>query len=154
MTFLPSPSDRWENNGRVMANSFFEYRIDPGRSVVMVRAKGAPSDRDLHAFYQLLYEDPAWRQDYWELADFSQGDARHITAEGLREFAEQAAAHEGEKRTALVVPHDLTFGLARMYEELARSSPEEIRAFRELSEALAWLEISPAEYRAIWEAGA
>ena len=41
--------------------------------------------------------------------------------------------------SAVVCPHDLTFGIGRMFESLAEADGRKVRVFRDQDEALAWL---------------
>ncbi len=41
--------------------------------------------------------------------------------------------------SAVVCPHDLTFGIGRMFESLAEADGRKLRVFRERDEALSWL---------------
>ena len=41
--------------------------------------------------------------------------------------------------SAVVCPHDLTFGIGRMFESLAEADGRRVRVFRERDEAMSWL---------------
>lgn len=41
--------------------------------------------------------------------------------------------------TAVVCPHDATFGIGRMFESLAEADGRKLRVFRDREEALSWL---------------
>jgi hypothetical protein len=56
-------------------------------------------------------------------------------------------------RRALVAPAAAGYGLARMYETLADSFGQEIRVFRALAEACAWLDVPPEGIRERLAAG-
>lgn len=44
-----------------------------------------------------------------------------------------------------MVPNDLVFGMARMYQILTETSPDEVEIFRDLDEALRWLGVADAK---------
>jgi hypothetical protein len=46
-------------------------------------------------------------------------------------------------RLAIVAPQDYVFGLGRMYEVLRDGAPGQIRVFRGVAEAVAWLGVAP-----------
>jgi hypothetical protein len=48
-------------------------------------------------------------------------------------------------RRAVVVTNDVVFGMARMYQILTDESPDELRIFRKVDDALQWLWIADAK---------
>ena len=56
---------------------------------------------------------------------------------GLSMFA--IAQEYRSQISAVVCPHDVTFGIARMFESLAEVNGQNMRVFREKEDALSWL---------------
>ena len=78
--------------------------------------------------------------------DFSAADLTTLSSEQLRSLVDvgkKFAERRAGGKTALVVPHDLAFGLGKMWESHSKieSFAVENRAFRSIEEAKSWLEI-------------
>jgi hypothetical protein len=75
--------------------------------------------------------------------DFRKTTSASVTNDDLKEIArynERIGPIRGPKwKAALVVSTDLFFGLARMFEAFADSAPNEIKVFRNMEEATAWI---------------
>jgi len=122
-----------------------EYRIDHERRLVLAEGYGTVTDEEV-----FRYQREVWsRSDvagYDELVDMS--EAREIvegSTERMRELASLSAEADppaGGGRFAIVAPHDLTFGVGRMYQAhrgLNEQSTKEVAEFRERDAALRWL---------------
>ncbi len=128
------------------------YRIDTEHHVVMATATGILSIDDLFE-----YQRDAWAQNevrgFDELVDMRNVDlvnpppTAHLR--GFTEFAASMDESIGESRLAIVAKGDLDFGLARMFQafrELNPKSKKIVQVFRSLSDALAFLGLSDADY--------
>jgi len=76
------------------------------------------------------------------LWDFREMVAGGVTTLQLREMATRHMRDRPdlpETRAAIVVSRDLEFGLARMVEAFVSEGPVDMQAFRDFSEASAWL---------------
>jgi hypothetical protein len=103
------------------------------------------SDDELLHAYQEFYSGDKWQPKLNELVDVSDVDVGKITANGLRRVAEYTKSVLREHglnavKLAIYAPHDLPFGLARMYEAFTEESPESVHVFRDLVAAKRWLE--------------
>ena len=47
------------------------------------------------------------------------------------------------KKLAFVTNADLVFGMARMYQSLTATNPVELQVFRDMTDALGWMQIEP-----------
>lgn len=75
-------------------------------------------------------------------ADFTEGDVSEVTAgdiHALRDIALEAARINPALTLAIVAPHDLTFGLARMFNLFVETTGWTLGSFRSTREGFAWL---------------
>ncbi len=123
--------------------------LEPGVSFIVTRYIGVIEDEQLMAYYRDIYRRPDLEQFHTELVDLSEADMGRVSVEGLSDLAafidlELSHSDDVSTRTAIYAPHDLPFGVARMYEAWSSSSPEEVRVFRGRDEAIRWLNESAA----------
>jgi hypothetical protein len=115
------------------------YKIDKQRRLVMSTAYGTVSREDLLDHQNKLLADPDFDPTFSQLSDFGHMTKLEVTAADIRVFAERNI-FAPEARRAFVVPDDVAFGLARMFEMLRDAKGEQgIRVFRELEEGLDWV---------------
>jgi hypothetical protein len=104
---------------------------------------GAIPDDVFFAFYKSLFENDQYDRSMNVLVDLREADSRHRNPEFLMHFAdfmrEEFVGIRACPKVAVVAPHDLSFGLARMYETFANSMSWDFNAFRAMDTALAWL---------------
>jgi hypothetical protein len=113
---------------------------------------GRVSPEELADVLRDVYQLPNFRPEAEVLCDLRQADLGEFSRAAIKGVAQFVSGHRGAPpgaRTAIVVGRDLGFGLARMYEQLVEAeSSTDIMVFREMDEALAWLEHPPEELRA------
>ena len=118
------------------------YRIDPSRGLVLSRAWGILSSEEMQDHYHRLLTDPGFRSSYRQL-----GDLRAVTEFTVGSWAmvETAAApiFDAGTRRALVAPSDLGYGLSRMFAVYSERTEQDVRVFRDMAEAAAWLDAGP-----------
>lgn len=118
-----------------------EYRIDREHSLIRVEVSEGPDLLQITETVQRLLSDPEFRPGLQILVDHSKTNVP-VTTEAVKAtpmlFA-QLGQRLGAFRCAVVVPDDAPYGMTRMTEALADSGPAEVRAFRSLEEAEAWL---------------
>jgi hypothetical protein len=114
------------------------YTIDQGRRIVLARAWGVISTQDVQDVSSRILADPAFHSTYSSLTDLS--DVTDVTVD-RKVLAATASVplFEDSARRAFVAPSDIAFGMARMFATLAERSGREVRVFRELHLAEAWL---------------
>ncbi|HKD50273.1 MAG TPA: hypothetical protein VKB90_05730 [Candidatus Acidoferrum sp.] len=84
-------------------------------------------------------KDPDFDPSFGEIADLTEVTQVEVSGDDIREIA-QKNIFSPLSRRAIVVPNDVIFGLARMYEILRELQGESgIRVFRTLDEALDWV---------------
>ena len=121
-----------------------DYRIDTARGLVFTDCHGNISAADMDDIAQRLRNDPAFNPDYRQLVDLTAVSGISAPFDAIRHFAsdQRGDPFSGKSHRAIVAPHDLTFGVARMYEALREDKDNgALRVFRSLPEALKWLEL-------------
>lgn len=119
-----------------------EYRIDTTRGVVFSTWHGKLTAEDLNDVARHLRSDPAFNPDYRQLVDLSNVTGVTASFDAMRHYASDPHGDpfSGKGRRALIAPHNLTFGMARMYEALREDKDQGgLRVFRTLQEGLQWL---------------
>jgi hypothetical protein len=116
------------------------YRIDQGRRVVLTRGWGVVSTHDVQDTSSRILTDPAFDAGYRSLTDLTDVTAITVDSMALAETA-SAPVFTNSARRAFVARSDVAFGMARMFASYAERSGQEVRVFRELHLAEAWLEL-------------
>jgi hypothetical protein len=117
-----------------------DYLIEPHRSLVRARMRGVITMEDLFAYYQRLAADPHFDPSFRQLTD-----ARELTNVTAGTGCIRSGAHHqlfarGVRR-AIVVSTDLQFGIARMFASFAADVEQDVRVFRGMDAAAAWLRV-------------
>ena len=118
------------------------YHIDEGKGLVVTTATGTLTDSDILQLKARLVADPRWKPGMRELSDVRLIDRLEVTTEGVRQMMMRDrldAAALASYRLAIVVAHELAYGMARMYQILTEQSIPNVRVFRDLEEAKSWL---------------
>lgn len=122
-----------------------EYSIDHERRLVLARATGVIGNQDVFGYQREVWS----RADvvgYNELIDMSA--VKHIVLTSGQEvmelawFSARMDTPSAQSKFAIVAPQDSAFALGRMYEtyrNLDDRSSKQVRVFRTLAEALAFL---------------
>ncbi len=118
-----------------------DYRIDPDRGIVFSRGWGSLTDEDLIRYQERLNTDPDFLPSFSQLVDLSDVDALKLSAEGVRMSA-AAEVWSPEARRAFVAPMDAAYGIVRMHEALKGGENPNVRLFRCIAEARAWLGVA------------
>lgn len=118
-----------------------DYRIDPEDRTVYSRGWGFLTDEDLVDYQARLHADPEFCPHYDQLVDLSAVETLGLSAEGVR----TSAAREEwspESRRAFVAPMDAVYGMVRMHEAFSGGENPNVKVFRCIAEARAWLAAS------------
>lgn len=86
-------------------------------------------------------EEKKWKEPYNRFADLSGMEAVHLNFAEIEALAtRRRGSYHGEPvKSAFLATNPLAFGIARMYGQLVRWTPIEVRVFCRLSSAAAWL---------------
>jgi hypothetical protein len=103
--------------------------------------RGVLSGKELIANYERILVSKSYQGVRWLLIDETEATPEISAAEirTIREQDDRLAAVLPELVTAVVVPSDFGFGMARMWEILTERPGWSTRAFRSRPEAEAWL---------------
>jgi len=125
----------------------WEHSINPARRVIYTRMCGSVTIADFLAVQSALTADPQFDPSFSHISDLRDCAPLDVSAADIGQLASRTIRKPS--RRAIVVNHEATFGLARMYEmrrQLVDSSGE-IQVFRTLPEALTWLGLDEADVR-------
>jgi hypothetical protein len=112
-----------------------QYRIDPKARLITSTATGVVTDDCLRSHQNRLRGDPGFDPAFDQLWDFRGAAVVEVTTEAVRDLAGSRSFEAGARRA----PTDVIFGLSRMFQTLHEEAPEELRVFRVLEDAEAWL---------------
>lgn len=118
------------------------YRVWPDEGLAVWRAWGVLTGSEIRARGRELFQSPDWRPGLDLVADYRPASGFDLDLSDLELMAEQDRGLAGRlegMRCAVVMPHDLGFGLARSWEALTGGLPYQGRAFRSLEAAAGWL---------------
>jgi hypothetical protein len=121
------------------------YQIDQSHSLVRLDLRDPLDSEAIPEVVNRLLSDPRLCPGLNILSDHSQlaFTATPEIAKSIPALISQLTERLGPFRCAVVVPADASYGVARMTEVFAERTSAQVRAFRSVDEAEAWLE-SPA----------
>jgi len=118
----------------------FEVKHD--ESYYVATWHGRVTDAYLVEAYTAFFDSEDWVPGHNSFVDLSEFDPADISPTGLRALAalveSRFTPHNFRAKIAVYAPHDLPYGLSRMY-SVDVDSFETHRSFREKDKALAWL---------------
>jgi len=138
---LPSGTTSSES----VAENMYALHIDAKCRRVVTTWGPTVTDGALMDYQREVWRDPAVR-GFDELIDFRAVENIDVSTAGLEAVAALASSMDDaaqKSRFAIVVGSNLSYGLSRMYESfrsLNESSVREVEVFRNMDEALAWLD--------------
>jgi hypothetical protein len=119
-------------------------RIDIAADVRVRTVNGKLTFAELRDALESVYAQPDYRPDQSVLWDLRNAVLTAFSAEEVRAVADLVRMRwgtQGAPKAALVVCRDADFGMARMFEmQLGLWGTGEIRVFRDMDEAMAWLD--------------
>jgi hypothetical protein len=116
-----------------------ERTIDPATRVVVLTVSGDIGDAELLRLGDELAETPELESDFALLIDLRQARGEKVTTAAVYRLVERPLVLSAESRRGVVVPTNLGFGMARMYEMLRKNRGGSPRVFRDYDEALRWV---------------
>lgn len=118
------------------------HRFDADRNALFLELRGEVTDEDLLRYVEEATRRPGEPTGHVELVDLRGVDVTRVEGRTLRRIAHQFGQSEKAPqrvRVALVADSDVSYGLARMYQAFRADSPLDLRVFRDMGEARAWL---------------
>ena len=116
-----------------------QLQVDGAARVVIVTVSGALGDAELQGIGDQLEKNTDVAPDFALLIDLRQADGKSVTSAGVRALATRGLVFSPASKRAVVVPSDLGFGMARMYEMLREGRGGGMRVFRDYDEAKRWV---------------
>lgn len=116
------------------------YLIDRDRHLVTLRVVGDLDEAMIRDVERNLTADPAYDRDFDHILDVREGRNLIGSSAVLREMAARPIVNPGVRR-AIVTESLLAYGMARLFQAVhdAMGLQDEIRIFRGMDEAHAWL---------------
>ncbi len=118
------------------------YTIDHEHDCIFEKWSGVVMAHEIIAFNRELAQDPDYRLGLNRLVDM-RGVTIEAPSDEISEMATEAIkkrdASEGQRKGAILVDRDLEYGLVRMFDAMSDLTQSEVRPFRRLDEAMAWL---------------
>jgi len=116
-----------------------DRQVNAADRVVILSVSGDLGDSDLLSLATEIENDPEVKSDTSLLIDLRLANGRNVTNAGVRALAERPRFLSPASRRGIVVPSELDFGMARMYEALRDERVGAIRVFRDFEEAKRWV---------------
>ena len=117
------------------------YHIDPEGAMLHVVGEGEITQAERLETMRSWLSHPDFRLGLDTLCDFSDATSAPDSAE-LSEIValiKERAASIGNKKLAMIATRPITFGSARQFQALTRSSPLHVQVFEDRETALTWL---------------
>ena len=114
------------------------YHIDKTQNVLFAKATGELTAEDIQEFRRTAADDSEFDRRLDNIFDFRSISGVQLTGEEVRELTFGAVFHEHSRR-ALVVPHELMFGMSRMYSLFIGAEADVMKDFYDMDEARRWL---------------
>ena len=120
--------------------------IERERDLTILTLTGPVAAADLVGALRDFYAGPCTARALWEFTGCALHNAKMVDLGAVLAAAKKLAPRRAGGKTALVMPSDLGFGLARMYDSMAelKNHPVGHGVFRNREDALHWL-AAPAE---------
>jgi hypothetical protein len=115
--------------------------VDEAARVVVLEVIGDIGDGELATLVGELAHAPGLGPDYSLLVDMRETRGRAVTTGGVKALATKPPILSPALRRAVVVPTDLGYGMARMYEMFAEPHGAGVRVFRDYEQARRWVEL-------------
>jgi hypothetical protein len=113
--------------------------IDRAARLVTLTVSGDLGDAELLRLGDEVAQAPDLEPDFSLLIDLRQAHGQKVTTAGVYQLVEQELVLSPTSRRAVVVPTDLGFGMARMYEMRRTNRGGGPRVFRDYDEARRWV---------------
>ncbi len=121
-----------------------EYTIDKNCKLVLVTIAETVTFDELIEHLTALSQDIRYQPPMKKLVDFRKCGKYGLTKEQAEEFAgvnRELGNIFVDEKCAIVAPGDLEYGMSRVHEMYVSGSGIDIQVFRQLPEALEWLQV-------------
>ena len=118
-------------------------KVDVKNGIVYSSFEGALNDNDILAHRDVLKSHPDFNPQFSEIVDFTGVTQLRVTVGLINSMARSDSLYSHKSRHAVVAPHDLTYGVARMYQMLAQDKRPNVAVVRNMAEARRFVGIEP-----------
>lgn len=112
---------------------------DAAARLVVLKVSGSVGDRELMSLAEELERAPGVEPDFSVLIDLRNADGQSVTSAGVESLSRRPLVLAPDARRAVVVPSQLGFGMARMYEILRQQKGGSTHVFRDYDQADRWV---------------
>ena len=118
-------------------------KVDVKNGIVYSSFEGALNDNDILAHRNALKTHPDFNPQFSEIVDFTEVKQLRVTVGLINSMAKSDSLYNPESRHAVIAPHDITYGVARLYQMLARDTRPNVAVVRSMTEARRFVGIEP-----------
>ncbi len=122
-----------------------DIQFGPEPDRVVVRMGGRLTFDEVAKAYQAMLDHPEFRSGMEALWRFEDVEGPGLSADEIRNFVSfqrDTISRRGPARVAIYVERDLDFGIVRVYEALVGAVHIDVRGFRDVDEAIRWLDLA------------
>ena len=120
--------------------------IDVVRKIIYSSFEGELNDEDILTHGTMLKHHPEFNPDFSEIVDFRKITRINVTVQFINSMAKSPSLFKPSSRHAVIAPHDLIYGIGRMYQMLAEETRPNMAVVRTLEEACKFLGIDSAGF--------
>lgn len=124
----------------------YRYKIFEDTKLVYVKADGTMRFQDLMEHIETLAKDPGYTSPMKKLLNYLELEKYEVTTRESEIFSkrkQELVNRFMNEKCAIVVPSDLIYGMARHHQAFVDPVRLETDIFRDINEAIRWLEIDP-----------
>ena len=120
------------------------YRIVPDKKVAYIKASGNVSVDEIMIEGARMFAETEWENGFNILCDYREITEFDLSNEDIHKVTDQDKLHEpifDKSKCAVVATSNLVFGLSRMWEILSQNTNLTTMVFKDIREAIDWLEM-------------
>lgn len=121
-------------------------KVDAKNRIIYTAFEGKLNDGDFLAYRQVLKDHPDFHPEFSEVLDFSNVTELRVTVAFINSLAKSNSLYSPESKHAVVAPHDISFGVARLYQMLAQDTRPNLAVVRSMAEARMFVGIEPQDF--------
>ena len=118
-------------------------KVDVKSGIVYSSFEGALNDNDILTHRDVLKSHPNFNPQFSEIVDFTGVTHLKVTVGLINSMAKSDSLYSPESRHAVIAPHDMTYGVARLYQMLALETRPNVAVVRSMAEAHRFVGIEP-----------
>jgi hypothetical protein len=118
-----------------------QYEVQEAHRLVLTRFRGRVTEAELRSYVNEVAQDKRIAPDFLKIVDMRDTDPIDMESDVMWTIARQMRRQHHIKvgKTAIVVNHDVHFGMGRMYQQASADWNPGVEVFREMEDARRWL---------------